>query len=74
MSNELSLKGSGVSKNHKRFPETITHRIFETNFSFDMKYCTTVKVQFLFSRFSTSVNKTFILAGTLGIRLSFYDI
>ena len=44
MSNELSLKGSGVSKNHKSFPETITHRVFENKFSFDMEYCTTVKV------------------------------
>ena len=34
---KLSLKGSGVSQNQKKFPETITHKISETNSSFHVK-------------------------------------
>ena len=37
MSKQLSLNGSGVTKNQKKVPEKITHKIFETNFSFHVK-------------------------------------
>ena len=37
MSKKLSLKGSGARKHQKMFPETITHKIFETNSNFHVK-------------------------------------
>ena len=44
MSKKLSLKESGASKNKKKFPETITHKIFETNSSLHVKCCATGNV------------------------------
>ena len=47
MSKKLSLKGSGGELESKEtFPQTITHKIFETNSSFHLN--TTGKVWFLF--------------------------
>ena len=37
MSKKLSLKRSGASKDQKKFSETLTHKIFETNPSFHVK-------------------------------------
>ena len=31
MSKKLNLKRSGTSWNHKKFPGTLTHKVFETN-------------------------------------------
>ena len=48
MSKKLILKGSGVSQNQKKFPETITHKIFKTISGFYVKQRITGKVEFLF--------------------------
>ena len=37
MSKKSGLKLSGESLNQKKVPETITHKIFETNSSFHVK-------------------------------------
>ena len=44
MSKKLSLKESGGSYNKSKFPETKTHKIFETNSSFHVKWRTTKNV------------------------------
>ena len=36
MSKKLGLKESGASQNQNKFPETITHKISETNSSFQV--------------------------------------
>ena len=66
LSKKLSLKGSGASERQKMFSETVIHKIFDINSSFNMKYCTIRKVKSLF--------KTLILAARLGTRLSFYEV
>ena len=51
---------------------TITHKMFEINFceiAHNGKSLISV-----FQEFSASINKTFILAGRLGTRLSFYEV
>ena len=54
---------------------TITHKIFETNSSFHVQYRTTEKgLISVFQKFSATINKTFILAGTVGTRLCFYEV
>ena len=53
----------------KKFPETITPKISETNSSFDVK-----SLIFTFQDFPSSFGKTFILARRLGTRLSFYEV
>ena len=51
---------------------TITHKIFETNCCFHVKWRASGKSLIsVFQEFSTSINKTFILAGSPGTRLSF---
>ena len=58
MSEQLSLKESGLVRIKENFPETMTHKIFETNSSFHVKYCTTGKVQFLsLKRFLLALTK-----------------
>ena len=37
MSKKLNLKESEASKNQKKFPETIIHKIFESNSNFHVK-------------------------------------
>ena len=57
------------------FPETITHKIFETNSIFPVKERTVGKILVsVFEEISASINKTVILAGRLHTRLSFYDV
>ena len=46
-SKEISLRGSGKFKTKKRFPETISYKIFETDSSFHLKQCTSGKVSWL---------------------------
>ena len=57
------------------FPETITHKILETNskFSYEVEHNGKGLVS-VFQEFSAIINKTFILAGRLGTRLSFYEV
>ena len=55
----------------KKFPEPISHKISETNSSFHVKW---EKFNSVFQEFSSSINKTFILSGGLGTRLSFYEV
>ena len=75
MSKHLGLKGSGPVKMKKTFPQTIAHKKFETNSTFRLKYRTTGKVLMsLFQEFTTTNNKSFILAESLGTRLSFYEV
>ena len=68
-----------ISVNVASFPahsthSTITHKISETNSSFHMKQRTKGKSLIsVFQDFSSSINKTFILARRLGTRLSFYE-
>ena len=60
---EIKYEGIwGDLESKKRFPETITHKIFETNFSFHVNEHTTGKALFLFF-------KSFLLALT---KLSFW--
>ena len=71
---EIKFQGVWVSLNKKKFPETTTHKIFETNSSFHMKWRTTGKSLIsVFKGFFPTVNKTSVLPGRLGTRLSFYD-
>ena len=44
MAKKLSLKGYGGRSNQKKFPETITHKVFKTKSSFHVKEQTTGKV------------------------------
>ena len=53
----------------RRIVPTITHKIFETNSSFHVKSFISV-----FEKFSASISETYILAGSLGTRLSFYQV
>ena len=71
ISKEISLKRRWVSYNEINFPETVTHKTFETNSSFHLKGRRKEKAPF--QTFSSSINKTFILVGRLGTRLSFYE-
>ena len=49
---------------------TILAKIYETNVTVSVKYCTKVKVQFQFlNSFFASIDKIFILGGKLGTRL-----
>ena len=70
MSKKLSLKGSEASWNKKKFPETITHKIFETNsqkhrkvskyYETDCRLCLTEKFFIINSVGDNQVlNKTF---------------
>ena len=62
--NNLSLKGLWLDEMKKTFPDTMSHKIFETNSSFDVKYHTTKKSLIaIFRTFCTSINKTFIFSG-----------
>ena len=45
------------------FPETISHKTFETNSSFRMKYALRKSLIAIFWNFFASISKTFILAG-----------
>ena len=80
------MKGLRVAKNVKtitfkkfpgelksrKIPETITHKIFQTNSNFiARKEKSLISV---FQEFSANIKETFILAGRLGIRLSFYEV
>ena len=49
------------------FLETTIRKIFENNSSFNMKYLISV-----FQQCFASIDRIFIFAGRLGIRLSFY--
>ena len=52
---------------------TIAHKISGTNSSFRAEWRTAGKVSSsIFRKFSSSINKAFILAGRLGAGLSFY--
>ena len=48
MSTKLGLEGSRGSRNQKIFSETISHKIFETNSRFHVKFRITGKVLLLF--------------------------
>ena len=50
LSKKSNLKKSGVSYKQKTVPESIIHKIFETNSSFHVKQHTVEKAQFLFLR------------------------
>ena len=55
-------------------PTTI-HKIFETNSSFQVKYCTTKKSLIsVFQEFFANIDKNLILTGRLDTRLSFYEV
>ena len=57
------------------FAEIITHKIFETNSSFHLKWRENERSLIsVFQEFSASVKKTFILAVRLGTRVSFYEL
>ena len=56
----------------KRFPETISRKIFETNSRYHVKERTACQSLIpVFQEFLASINKMFILAGRLGTRLIF---
>ena len=58
-----------------KFPEKITHRIYETGSSFHVKKRSMGKASFLFcKRFLLVLTKLWFLAGELGSRLSFYEV
>ena len=61
----------GELESKKNFPETISHKIFETHYSFYVKNRITGKLLFLFFK---SFNKKFILIGRLVTALSFYEV
>ena len=77
ISKTVSLKGSGVSSNQKNFPETITHEIFETTYSFHMKTRVSLKLVFTklwFSRVFCKYEENHY-QGTLTVNyLSFYKV
>ena len=58
----------------KKFPETITHKIFESTSGFHVKPHNGKSLSSEFQEFSASINKTFILAVTLGTMLLFSDV
>ena len=58
----------------KMFPEKITHKISETNSRFQVKAHSLKILISISQEFSSSINKTFILARGLGTRLSFYEV
>ena len=54
---------------------TMAHKISEANSSFHVKYGYSGKSLIsTFQEFSSSVGKTFVLAGRLGAGLSFYEV
>ena len=58
------------ARSKKLFPETIIHKIFETNSSFHVKHWNMRKLEFLFfSIFFASINTIFILTGRQGASL-----
>ena len=53
---------------------TISYKIFETNYSFHVKWRTTGKgLIAVFQDFFASLNKILIFAGGMGTGLSFYE-
>ena len=53
---------------------TIAHKIFETSSSFHKIADNGKSLISVFQEFTATINKTFILAGRLGTRLSFYEV
>ena len=58
-------RGLGWATIKNEFPETIIHKIFEVNYRKSL-----ISV---FKEFFPGINKSFILAGRLGTRLSFEE-
>ena len=75
---EVLCKKRCSSKYRKNSQETfapaITHKMSETKSSFNVKSAQREQFNFYFSRFSCSINKSFILARRLSTRLSFYVV
>ena len=64
----------GEWESKKKFPETITHKILRLTLVFMWNSAQRKSLISIFQEFSSSINKTFILAWRLGTRLSFYVV
>ena len=68
LSKKISLKRSGAVRKKKLFPETILHKICETDASFHVNGALRGSLNAVFQEVFASINKAFILAGGLGVK------
>ena len=69
---EIKFEGVRGELESKKFPDTITHKISETNSS-QIAHNGKSSI-YIFEEFSSCINKTFNLAKRLGTRLSFCEV
>ena len=73
MSNKLSLKGYGTTSNKKKGSRDSNSQNIRAQLIFSSEIALSWKSLIsVFQEFSASINKTFILVGSLSTRLSFH--